>query len=101
MYYEKGKQYKKALKHYKNGYAKMDENGGDAEAYYQNIERVLNRQSNIVEQKEEDKLTRETEKEAEEEQRRVEKEREAEQRELDKETKKNNKAPRERRRRKG
>ncbi len=101
MYYEKGKQYKKALKHYKNGYAKMDENGEDAESYYQNIDRILNKQSNIIEEKEKEKLTREAEKEAEDEQRRIEKEREAERRKLEKEAKKSNKAPRERRRRKG
>ncbi len=52
MYHEKAGKYKQALKNYKNGYAKMDENGGDAESYYQNIERVLNRQDEIIIQEE-------------------------------------------------
>ncbi len=48
MFYEKEGKYKQALKHYKNGYAKFDENSENAEAFYQNIERVLNRQDEIL-----------------------------------------------------
>jgi len=65
MFYEKNGRYKQALKHYKNGYAKIDENSDDAESYYQNIERVLNRQDDIVEEKELEKKMREAEKEME------------------------------------
>ena len=41
LYYETGYDYKKALKYYKNGYAKIGSNNPNADAYYQNIERVL------------------------------------------------------------
>lgn len=41
MYYETGYDYKKALKYYKNGYAKIGSDNQNADAYYQNIERVL------------------------------------------------------------
>lgn len=63
MFYEKRGRYKQALKNYKNGYAKMDQNREDAEAYYQNIERVLNRQDEIIQEKENDKELRQAEKE--------------------------------------
>jgi len=63
MYYEKGKKYSKALKHYKNGYAKMDQDGKDAEAYYKNIERILDAQDAIVAQEKKEKNERKQEKE--------------------------------------
>jgi len=63
MFYEKNGQYKQALKNYKNGYAKIDENSDDAESYYQNIERVLDRQDEIIQEKELDKKMRKAEKE--------------------------------------
>jgi len=44
MYYETGYQYKKALKYYKNGYAKIGSDNPNADAYYENIERVLDKQ---------------------------------------------------------
>jgi len=40
-YYETGKNYKKALKYYKNGYAKIDTDDPNKDGYYQNVERVL------------------------------------------------------------
>ncbi len=43
MYYETGYDYKKALKYYKNGYAKIGSDNANADAYYQNIERVLDK----------------------------------------------------------
>ncbi len=74
MYYEKARKYKQALKNYKNGYAKMDENGEDAEAYYQNIERVLKKQTEMEEQEEQEKLEKKENKEAYKAQREAEKE---------------------------
>ncbi len=41
LYYETGYDFKKALKYYKNGYAKIGSDNSNADAYYQNIERVL------------------------------------------------------------
>lgn len=40
-YYETGQKYKKALTYYKSGYMKLDEGDPNADAYYENIERVL------------------------------------------------------------
>ena len=87
MFYEKNGRYKQALKNYKNGYAKIDENSDDAEAYYQNIERVLNRQDEIVEEKELDKKMREAEKEL----RKIDREDEKMQREQEKKKRKKEK----------
>ncbi len=39
-YYESGKMYKKALKHYKIGYGKMDPSNKNADAFYENILRL-------------------------------------------------------------
>ena len=44
MYYETGFDYKKALKHYKNGYAKIGSDNANSDGYYANIERVLEKQ---------------------------------------------------------
>ena len=44
MYYETGFDYKKALKHYKNGYAKIGSDNPNSDGYYANIERVLEKQ---------------------------------------------------------
>jgi hypothetical protein len=44
LYYETGYDYKKALKYYKNGYAKIGSDNPNADAYYGNIERVLEKQ---------------------------------------------------------
>lgn len=44
MYHETGFNYKKALKYYKNGYAKIGSDNDNADAYYANIERVLDKQ---------------------------------------------------------
>lgn len=41
LYYETGYEYKKALKHYKNGYAKIGSDNSNSDGYYANIERVL------------------------------------------------------------
>ena len=40
-YYEMGKYYKKALKYYKNGYAKISADDPNKDGYYQNVERIL------------------------------------------------------------
>ena len=44
LYYETGYEYKKALKHYKNGYAKIGSDNPNGDGYYANIERVLEKQ---------------------------------------------------------
>ncbi|MCP4883972.1 MAG: hypothetical protein GY908_09275 [Flavobacteriales bacterium] len=44
LYYETGFEYKKALKHYKNGYAKIGSDNANSDGYYANIERVLEKQ---------------------------------------------------------
>lgn len=44
LYYETGYEYKKALKHYKNGYAKIGSDNRNSDGYYANIERVLEKQ---------------------------------------------------------
>ena len=44
LYYETGFDYKKALKHYKNGYAKIGSDNPNSDGYYANIERVLEKQ---------------------------------------------------------
>ena len=44
LYYETGYEYKKALKHYKNGYAKIGSDNPNSDGYYANIERVLEKQ---------------------------------------------------------
>lgn len=62
MFYEKKGKYKQALKNYKNGYAKFDKDSEDAEAFYQNIERVLNRQDEILLDEAEEEQQRELEK---------------------------------------
>ncbi len=43
LYYETGYDYKKALKYYKNGYAKIGSDNPNADAYYANVERVLDK----------------------------------------------------------
>jgi hypothetical protein len=42
-YYETGYDYRKALKYYKNGYAKIGSDNPNADDYYANIERVLDK----------------------------------------------------------
>ena len=44
LYYETGFEYKKALKHYKNGFAKIGSDNPNSDGYYANIERVLEKQ---------------------------------------------------------
>ena len=44
LYYETGYDYKKALKHFKNGYAKIGSDNPNSDGYYANIERVLEKQ---------------------------------------------------------
>lgn len=46
-YYETGKKYKAALKHYKSGYMKLPEGDPNADGYYQNIERVMDKRDGI------------------------------------------------------
>jgi predicted alpha/beta superfamily hydrolase len=74
MFYERQGKYKQALKFYKNGYAKMDQNGENAEDFYQNIERVQGREDEAIEMKELEKAERKANKDAFKEQRKAEKE---------------------------
>lgn len=74
MFYEKQGKYAQALKNYKNGYAKMDQNGENAEAFYQNIERVQGRADEVIQMENEAKEERETKKEEWKEQKKAEKE---------------------------
>ncbi|WP_456379129.1 alpha/beta hydrolase [Lutibacter sp.] len=46
-YYETGKKYKLALRYYKNGYMKLPEGDPNADGYYENIERVLNKRDGL------------------------------------------------------
>lgn len=48
LYYENRQKYKQALKHYKSGYMKIHNDDENADAYYQNIERVLNKRDGGV-----------------------------------------------------
>ena len=43
-YYETGYDYRKALKHYKNGYAKIGSDNPNSDGYYANVERILDKQ---------------------------------------------------------
>ena len=47
QYYETSNNLKKALRYYKNGYAKISSEDPNADGYYQNVERVLAKQKNI------------------------------------------------------
>ena len=83
QYYEQREYYDKALKNYKNGYAKIDGNSDNAEAYYQNIERILKKQKDIAKleelqkkQEEEDKALKKLKKEEEKARRKLESEEE-------------------------
>lgn len=49
-YYETGGKYKQALKYYKSGYMKLPEDDPNADAYYGNIERVLNKKEGIFDE---------------------------------------------------
>ena len=46
-YYETGNKLKQALNYYKSGYMKLDEGEPNADAYYENIERVLAKRDGI------------------------------------------------------
>ncbi|MFD1292545.1 alpha/beta hydrolase [Lutibacter holmesii] len=46
-YYETGQKYKKALNYYKSGYMKLPEGDPNADAYYENVERVLAKRDGI------------------------------------------------------
>lgn len=43
-YYETGYDYRKALKHYKNGYAKIGSDNPNSDGYFENVERILAKQ---------------------------------------------------------
>lgn len=47
QYYETSNHLKKALKYYKNGYAKISADDPNGDGYYQNVERVLAKQKSI------------------------------------------------------
>ena len=46
------KKYKQALNYYKNGYMKLPEGDPNADAYYENIERVLNKRDGVIDDSE-------------------------------------------------
>lgn len=46
-YYETGNKLKQALKYYKSGYMKLPEGDPNADGYYENIERVLNKRDGL------------------------------------------------------
>ncbi len=88
-YYETGKDYKRALKYYKNGYVKISDDNPNKDGYYQNVERVLGLKEQAITDKEDDVLKRREEKaENKAEKRRETEERKAE-KALEKEKKKN------------
>lgn len=45
LYYETGNQFKKALRYYKIGYSKIDQNDPNLDAYYENINRVMKKRA--------------------------------------------------------
>jgi len=47
QYYEIGNDFKKALKYYKNGFAKISSDDPNGDGYYQNVERVMTKIKNI------------------------------------------------------
>ncbi|MET2984264.1 alpha/beta hydrolase [Aureibaculum conchae] len=47
QYYETGNDYKRALKYYKNGFAKISSEDTNSDGYYQNVERVLAKQKSL------------------------------------------------------
>lgn len=47
QYYETGNNLKKALKYYKNGYAKISSDDPNSDGYFQNVERVLSKQKSL------------------------------------------------------
>lgn len=47
QYYETGNNLKKALKYYKNGFAKISGDNPDGDGYYQNVERILAKQKSL------------------------------------------------------
>ena len=46
-YYETGKKYKSALRYYKTGYMKLAKGDPNADGYYENIERVLQKRDGL------------------------------------------------------
>jgi hypothetical protein len=44
-YYESGKDFKGALEQYRLGYGKMDPKDPNADLFYQNVERLLNKEN--------------------------------------------------------
>lgn len=61
-YYETGEDFKKALKYYKNGYAKMSDENPNKDGYYQNVERVLTLKEQAITDKADEVLRRREEK---------------------------------------
>jgi hypothetical protein len=47
-YYETGNKYKQALNYYKSGYMKLPEGDPNADAYYENVERVLAKRDGLI-----------------------------------------------------
>ena len=54
QYYETGNDFKKALKYYKNGYAKISAEDPNGDGYFQNVERVLAKTKQLKEPVEEE-----------------------------------------------
>ncbi len=61
QYYETGNDLKRALKYYKNGYAKISSDDPNADGYFQNVERVLAKTKKKNEPVEDEVLEEETE----------------------------------------
>ncbi len=49
LYYETGNKFKEALKYYKMGYAKIDANDPNLDAFYENIDRVVKKRGGTLE----------------------------------------------------
>ncbi|MBP8792321.1 MAG: hypothetical protein KBH29_03995 [Lutibacter sp.] len=56
-YYETGKKYNAALKYYKNGYMKLKEGDPNEDNYYENIRRVLDKKSGLIDDSTEEEIT--------------------------------------------
>ncbi len=72
-YYEVGEFYKKALKYYKNGFAKMSNEDPNKDGYYQNVERILALQKQKITDRNKTKIEEEEAEEEEERQKELDK----------------------------
>ena len=58
-YYETGKNYKLALRYYKNGYMKLPENDPNEDNYYENIRRVIDKKAGLIDDSAEEDIKEE------------------------------------------